>query len=178
MFAANHSESRPCGLKSAKGFKTGLRTPALRLRSGQALKTETTLFLFAAGAAAMWPMHAHKRGEHAEQGSQPGGMRLPALQRNRGSRPRSPHLPTSGKDGPPRELEELPGLEKDQNRRARLAMRCGLLLCSLPAQLRRSRTKPDQKTGCTRPSTKSNGSCVECENTPTMLWMSSSKRNI
>src|SRR3974390_2726491 len=84
----------------------------------------------------------------------------------------------NGTEGPPRELEELPGLEKDQNRRARLAMRCGLLLCSLPAQLRRSRTKPDQKTGCTRPSTKSNGSCVECENTPTMLWMSSSKRNI
>src|SRR5271165_7217858 len=47
---------------------------------------------FAPDATGMWSMHAHKRREHAEQGSQPDRMRLPARKRNRSSRLAVPHI--------------------------------------------------------------------------------------
>ena len=86
----------------------------------------------------------------------------------------SPHLPTSGKYGPPC-VEALPGLEKDQNRRARLAMRCGLLCLPNFGELD---PIADPTILLSRATSELAECRVECESTPTMLWMSSNKRYI
>jgi hypothetical protein len=92
------------------------------------------------------------------------GKRLPAFGRNK--------TPEADKISPSR---ASPGLEKDQNRRARLAMRYGLLpACYLP-NFWGNWTCADPKI-LLPAAFRNNAECrVECESTPTLLWMSSNK---
>ena len=124
-------------------------------------------------------MPAHKRREHAEQGSQPGWNAAAGAETEQRLPARGPHIcrhraymghPANGRCY----------LDLKRTKTDAPGWRCAAVCCSvccLPncGGVGRNLIK---KNGCTGLSTKSNGSRVECEITPIMLWMSSNKRYI